>query len=237
MTLHTGVRPTHDGSLPLKWLGVAATALLVAILGWGLARLPAARTAPTAAAEPLRAVRGAFSAYRDASGKYEPVTAPCDLASGTQLMTGVDAHNAIRLPDGGWLRLAARTAGAVQAVERRDGVAHVELRVDDGRWYGVAGASEEVVARSFNCEVTARDAECEVVVYQDRDHFLNTVVRCWQGILHVRGGPGLKQAADLRYGETLTTDDAAMHPTTSFDATAPDAWQAWNRAARTADGR
>jgi len=103
------------------------------------------------------------------------------------------------------------------------------IHLESGRLWVVAGTGAEVTVTAFSLRATVADGACELVAWEDKDHFKNTTVRAWHGRTRVQGGPGLKGTAELRYGQSVLVDDAALHEVSAFDATSPDAWQAWNR--------
>ncbi|MBM3464331.1 MAG: hypothetical protein FJX76_19725 [Armatimonadetes bacterium] len=181
------------------------------------------RRPPPPPPEP-RATEGAFWRYTP-SGAWERLPVPGDLPRASLVVTRA-LTNVVALPERSWLRCQTDASLVVEAVEPGP---RTVLRVDQGRaWLRVSGEAA-VVLNSVNCEVTVRDATCAIHVWDDKDHFKNTEVRCWRGSLEIRGGPGLKQSATLRYGQTLKTDDASMSATTSFETASPDPWAEWNQ--------
>ena len=128
---------------------VAGLALLLAVLGAGLAYLAIASSAPATASNvsaTLTIFVGSVQVRKAGANSFAIARTGDRLAAGDSLRTAADTRAALDFPDRSLIRVASSTALAVTRLSRVDSGASIELRQDAGKsWSQVNGAGPYAV--------------------------------------------------------------------------------------------
>lgn len=212
-------------SARIWWLlGAALVVVIVAVTRPLPAPLGEPTPLPSLAAAPLASLRlaaGTLGRFDGSTQTYAPLPSSTEIAVDQPLRAG-DTDAELRLVDGGVIVAAAGTALTRQVPTPTAGVV---LRVDEGRLWLRLKDDEHVDVSSYRTRTAFGRGVAEVVVYKDRDYFLNTEVRVFDGEAVLRGGDRLRVERLVRSGCQVHVDDTHVFLVSRFELTKTDAWQ------------
>lgn len=208
------IRIARVPSVRWQWWVVLGAAVVVVAAGllWGS---PAPRTRPPPT---VRVVKGDVRRFEVDTLQYAPLSGPLTVDESFQTAS----ETVLRLSDGGTVVLTAQTTFTMLAPRAQQSL---RLRVKQGRlWLHLKG-DERAEVDAFHARVTAQRGDCEINVYEDRDHFVNTIVMQWRGTAMLRGGERMNLDRPLSAGVSGQADDVRMYPLQRFDPQRTDDWQ------------
>lgn len=169
----------------------------------------------------VRLSGGALGRFDGRSQAYVALAQGASVESNVPLQSG-ETDAVLCLDSGGTVVAAPHTSFTRLDPSAASGF---RIRVDEGRLWLHLRAEEPVEVSSFRTRTVFGDGDAEVVVYKDRDRFLNTEVRVWSGRATVQGGDRLAVERLLTSGIAVHVDDVRVHLAARFDRSRPDAWQ------------
>lgn len=205
-------------------LGAACVVIIVALTRPMPAPDLESTPSPSPSAAPLASLRfaaGSLGRFDGATQGYALLPPDTEVAVDQPLRVGeVDAE--LRLAGGGVIVAAPGTAFTRLPPTSAAGIV---LRVDEGRLWLRLKDGEHVDVSSYRTRTAFSRGVAEVLVYKDRDYFLNTEVRVFTGEAVLRGGDRLRVERLVRSGCQVHVDDTHVFLVSRFELTKTDAWQ------------